>query len=116
LLAAAPTFHKDIEPLLIDHCDSCHRAGGIAPMSFESFRSVRPWAKAIEQAVVLKKMPPWFADPAYGHFSNDPSLGKEQIETIVAWVRSGAAEGSLKDAPAPRVWRFAVQPAQPLHR
>ncbi len=73
-------------------------------MTFESYRSTRPWAKAIEQAVLQKKMPPWFADPAYGEFSNNPSLSKEQIETIADWARSGAAEGSLKDGPAARVW------------
>jgi hypothetical protein len=76
-------------------------------MSFESYRSVRPWAKAIEQAVVLKKMPPWFADPAFGQFSNDPSLKKEEIATIVEWVKTGAAEGEVKSsrtlrAPLPR--------------
>jgi hypothetical protein len=46
-------------------------------------------------------MPPWFADPQYGNFVNDPSLTKAQIDTLLAWVDSGAKEGDAKDAPKP---------------
>jgi Copper type II ascorbate-dependent monooxygenase, C-terminal domain len=49
-------------------------------------------------------MPPWFADPRFGHFANDRSLSKSEIDTIVNWVDGGAAEGSPKDAPLPRAW------------
>ncbi len=70
-------------------------------MALVSYRETRPWAKAISRAVLTKKMPPWFADPAYGAFSNDPSLSKEEIETVTGWVNSGAAEGSPQDAPPP---------------
>ena len=52
-------------------CQSCHRPGEVAPMSLMSYSDARPWAKAIKAAVVSQKMPPWFADPKYGHFSND---------------------------------------------
>ena len=64
-------------------------------MSFESYAQTRPWAKAIEQAVRLKKMPPWFADPAFGKFANDPSLAPDERETISAWVQAGAPEGTV---------------------
>jgi hypothetical protein len=97
----APTFQTDVLPIFQKHCQQCHRSGGIAPMPLVSYRETRPWAKAIEQAVVTKKMPPWFADPAYGSFSNDPSLSKEEIETVTGWVRSGAAEGTPPHAQAP---------------
>jgi hypothetical protein len=101
---AAPTFQKDILPIFQKHCQQCHHPGGIAPMPFVSYRETRPWAKAIEQAVLTKKMPPWFADPAYGSFSNNPSLSKEEIETVTDWVRSGASEGALTAAPVPIPW------------
>src|SRR5580658_1501747 len=71
---ASVTFHKDVLPILQKNCQSCHRPGQIAPMSFLEFESVRPWAKAIKTAVINRKMPPWFADPKYGHFSNDRTL------------------------------------------
>ena len=99
ILSAAPTFDKDIAPILFDRCVHCHRPNDIAPMSLLDYKSVRPWAKSIRQAVVTGKMPPWFADPSYGHFSNDARLNAHEIETIKAWVDSGAKEGDPKDLP-----------------
>src|SRR5207249_1530643 len=81
-----------------------HRAGGIAPMSFLTYESVRPWAKAIKAAVVSKKMPPWFADPHYGEFRNEPKLTDANIQTLAAWVDIGAREGDPADKPAPIQW------------
>ena len=72
--AGAVTFNKDVLPILQRNCQACHRPGNIAPMSFLSYETTRPWAKAMKTAVVTRKMPPWFADPQYGHFSNDRSL------------------------------------------
>lgn len=95
------TFHKDVEPILQKHCQECHRPGEIAPFSLLSYKDARPWAKSIRENVLSRKMPPWFADPAYGHFANDRSLNKQEIDTLVAWVDSGAKEGDLKDAPPP---------------
>src|SRR6202049_4888111 len=98
---AAPTFTKDVAPIFYKNCVGCHRPGEIAPMSLLEYGSARPWAKAIRAAVVLRKMPPWFADPRYGPHSNAPHLTEQQIETIKAWVKGGAAEGTRQDLPAP---------------
>ena len=95
----APTFSKDVLPLLQKNCQQCHRPGEIAPMSLLTYNDARPWAKAIKQAVLSKKMPPWFAEK--GHFANDRSLSQDQINTLVSWVDAGAPEGNPKDAPAP---------------
>ena len=73
-------------------------------MPLLTYAGVRPWAKSIRQAVLARKMPPWFADSKYGHFANDRSLSKSEIDTIVAWVDTGAAEGNPKDAPPARAW------------
>jgi hypothetical protein len=102
--AASGTFNRDVLPILQKNCQTCHRPGQIAPMSFLSYDSVRPWAKAIKAAVITRKMPPWFADPRYGHFSNDRGLKQNDIDTIVAWVDGGAKEGDPKDAPPPVAW------------
>jgi hypothetical protein len=98
------TFNKDVVPILQKNCQVCHRPGQIAPMSFLNYESVRPWAKAIKAAVITRKMPPWFADPRYGHFSNDRALKPNDIDTIAAWVDGGAKEGDPKDAPPPVAW------------
>src|SRR5438067_2697583 len=98
------TFTKDVLPVLQKNCQSCHRPGQVAPMSLLSYREVRPWARAIKAAVTARKMPPWFADPKYGHFINDRSLKQSDIDTLAKWADSGAAEGDPRDAPAPVEW------------
>ena len=103
-LPAPPTFYKDVLPLLQDHCQVCHRAGAIAPMPFTTYPQTKPWAPAIKQAVTSRQMPPWFADPRYGKFSNDPSLTPQQIAIVSAWVDAGAPAGSAHDAPRPKDW------------
>lgn len=100
----APTFYRDVLPILQRHCQSCHRAGSIAPMAFETYEQTRPFADAIRQDVEAKSMPPWFADPAVGKFANDPSLNAAEIETLVAWSQAKAPAGDKKDAPPPRLW------------
>jgi hypothetical protein len=101
---AAVTFSKDVLPILQKNCQSCHRPGQIGPFSMLSYKDTRPWAKAIKAAVTSRTMPPWFADPKYGHFDNDRSLKKSDVDTIVAWVDSAATEGDPKDAPSPVQW------------
>jgi hypothetical protein len=98
------TFHRDVEPLLQAHCQTCHRPGEIGPMSLLTYQDVRPWAKAIKQAVLTRKMPPWFADSSIQHYSNDASLSAADIDTLTSWVDAGAPEGDPKDAPAPRAF------------
>src|SRR5579864_5392549 len=100
-VSAEPTFYKDVAPVLERNCQSCHRPSEAAPMSLLTYEDTRPWAKAIRDAVLTKKMPPWFADPAYGHFSNDRRLTPEEASTLVSWVDQGAPEGDPKDAPPP---------------
>ena len=95
------TFNKDVLPILQKECQSCHRPGEVAPMSFLTYQDTRPWAKAIRGAVLTKKMPPWFADPAYGHFANERKLSESQVNTLVRWADSGAPEGAAKDRPEP---------------
>jgi hypothetical protein len=95
------TFHKDVLPVLQKNCQGCHRPGEAAPMSFLTYQSTRPFAKAIKEAVATRRMPPWHADPHYGKFSNDASLSQGDIDLLVAWADSGAKEGNPKDAPKP---------------
>src|SRR5215468_912591 len=96
------TFYKQVLPVLQKNCQGCHRPGEAAPMSFLTYQETRPWAKAIREAVLLKKMPPWFADPHYDKFSNDRSLSKGETDTLAAWAETGAVEGNPNDMPPPR--------------
>jgi hypothetical protein len=102
--SSSVTFNKDVLPILQKNCQSCHRPGQIAPMSFLSYQSARPWAKAMKAAVLSKKMPPWFADPQSVHFANDRSLKQVEVEILTKWADSGAPEGDPGDAPTPIQW------------
>jgi hypothetical protein len=95
------TYNKQVLPVLQKRCQECHRPGEAAPFSMLTYKDTRPWAKAMKEAVLTKKMPPWFADPAVGHFSNDRRLTPEETQTLVSWVDQGAIEGDPKDAPPP---------------
>ena len=94
-----PTYTKDVAPILNNRCVECHRPGEAAPMSFTSYKEVRPWAKAIRERVAIRAMPPWLADPAHGSFKNDRRLSDQEIETITAWASAGAPEGNAAELP-----------------
>lgn len=95
------TFNKDVLPMLQKNCQSCHRPGEVAPMSFLTYQEARPWAKAMKAAVLSRKMPPWFADAKYGHFQNERRLTEVETKALVSWADNGAPEGDAKDKPAP---------------
>src|ERR1700679_2592652 len=81
-----PTFTRDVMPILQKECQGCHRPGEAGPFSMLSYEQTRPWAAAMKQAVKTHKMPPWFADPRYGTFTNGKPLTQAEIDTIVAWA------------------------------
>jgi hypothetical protein len=110
--SAPVTFNKDVMPILQKNCQTCHRPGQMAPMSFLSYKETRPWAKAMKTAVALRKMPPWFADPQFGSFTNNHSLKQSDIETIAKWADTGALEGDRKDLPPAVQWPegWQIQP------
>ena len=99
-----PTFYRDVLPILEQHCQRCHRAGGIAPMPFETYEETRLFADAIRRATQEKSMPPWFADSDVGQFSNDPSLKPAEIGALAAWAEAKSPAGDPKDARPSRRW------------
>ena len=113
--AGAPTFNKDVAPIVYGKCASCHREGEVAPMSLLTYEQVRPWARAIKSKVIAREMPPWGADPRESlPMRNDISLSDAQIQTIAAWVDAGAPRGDLADMPpAPTFatgWTYGKEP------
>jgi hypothetical protein len=100
----SPTYYRDVLPILEQRCQTCHRQGEMAPMALQSYSEARTWAAAIAETARKKTMPPWFADPCCGHFSNDPSLTPEQIATLSSWADAHAPPGDPRDAPPPIEW------------
>jgi len=110
---AAPTFYRDVLPILEKRCQSCHRPGEIARQSFLTYEETRPWATRIRVAVRTKAMPPWFADPCCGHFLDDPSLTAGEISTLSAWADRGAPAGEPSDSPPSPHWTEGWNIPQP---
>jgi hypothetical protein len=92
------TFSREISRLLYNRCVSCHREGGMA-FSLTTYEEARPWAKAIKEEVLGRRMPPWGAVKGFGEFRDDQGLTQEQLEVISDWVEGGAPEGDPKLLP-----------------
>jgi hypothetical protein len=97
------TWNKEISRILFERCAACHRPGGTA-FSLMTYKDARPWAVAIKEEVLSRRMPPWGAVKGFGEFKNDQGLTPEQLELITAWVEGGVPEGDPKHLPpAPRI-------------
>jgi len=106
-------FAKHIAPIFQNRCEECHRPGAVAPMSLMTYEEVRPWARAIKEKVITRQMPPFHASGEIGRYDHDPRLTENEIATISKWVDGGAAKGSPKDMPAPKVWGTGWASGQP---
>ena len=95
-----PTFYRDVQPILEKHCQNCHRPGEMA-FPLMTYDQVAPRARAIAESAITRKMPPWLADPGYGHFANDPSLSPGEIKTLAMWAEGGASAGDPRQASPP---------------
>src|SRR5215210_2941254 len=113
--ASAPTYSRDIAPIVFRNCVSCHRVGEIAPMSLMTFAEVRPWARAIDKQVSNGVMPPWHADAPHGTFENERGLTVTEKETISRWAAAGAPQGDPRDLPPAPIftegWRIGTPDA-----
>ena len=94
------TWTREIEPIFSARCVDCHRAGGRSTIALATYQQARPWAVAIKEEVLTRRMPIWNAARGYGEFANDPSLSPFEIALIAAWVEGGAPE-SEKNKPSP---------------
>ncbi|MHC2070512.1 redoxin domain-containing protein [Bremerella sp. T1] len=99
--SAEVTYSNQIARIFQNRCVECHREGQIAPFALTDYDEVVGWAEMIAEVVEDQRMPPWHADPKYGHFANDRHLSAKEKETILKWVEAGAPQGDLKQLPKP---------------
>jgi hypothetical protein len=105
------TFSKEISRLIYQRCATCHHEGGSA-FSLMTYAEARPWAKAIKEEVLERRMPPWEAVKGFGEFRDDRGLSQEELETISSWVEGGAPEGEPKYLPPlPKLTAWQDPPA-----
>src|SRR5688572_26110387 len=92
------TWNREISRIFYERCVSCHNDKGRA-FSMMTYAEARPWAVAIKEEVLSRRMPPWGAVKGFGEFRDDKGLTQEQIELITAWVEGGVPEGNPQDLP-----------------
>jgi peroxiredoxin len=98
------TFTRHIAGLLEDHCVACHRPGQVGPFALIDYDEVAGWGAMIKEVVAEGRMPPWSANPEFGHFANDARLSDAEKQLIHDWVDGGCPQGDPKDLPAPKKW------------
>ncbi|TWT49834.1 Thiol-disulfide oxidoreductase ResA [Thalassoglobus neptunius] len=108
------TYSNQIARIFQNRCVGCHREGEVAPFSMETYDDVAGWGEMIAEVVQEGRMPPWHANPQYGHFSNDVSLSEKEKQLIATWVANGAPEGDPSELPVPKEyvegWQLATNP------
>jgi len=108
---AAPTWAREVAPVIYENCVSCHRPGQVAPMSLLTYEDARPWARSMKQRTGLRDkagvMPPWYIEKNIGiqHYKNDPSLSDEEVAKIAKWADTGAPRGDIKDMPVAKTFQ-----------
>jgi mono/diheme cytochrome c family protein len=110
LAAADPppvTFTQHVAPLLQQHCQECHRAGGGAPFTLAEYQHVYQRRHKILESVEKRRMPPWKAVAGYGDLAGERRMSDAEIATLARWVAAGAPEGDPRDLPAPRQFTTA---------
>jgi hypothetical protein len=108
------TYYKDVLPILEAKCQSCHRPGQVAPISFMTYRETRPWAEMIKTMVLQRAMPPWSPGARYLSLNTHRLLTDSEAETIVRWVDSGAIAGEPRDAPLPLYDELGMLSGKPI--
>jgi len=87
-------FNREIAQIFQKKCFQCHTDGNVS-VPLTTYKEARPWAVAIKEEILEKKMPPWGAASGYGHFANDMSLTGREISLILSWADGGAPSGVL---------------------
>ncbi|MFO0871071.1 MAG: redoxin domain-containing protein [Pirellulales bacterium] len=112
--AGSVTFHRDISRILQQHCQECHRPGGIGPFSLLTLEDSVRWADDIREFTAQRQMPPWKAAPDFGELARPRHLSTAEIAQIGQWVDAGCPAGDPADAPPARVlaegWKLGRDP------
>jgi hypothetical protein len=100
LKAPAPTYRREIAPILRARCRECHRAGQVAPFALETYEQARKRSGDLASVTQDRRMPPWKPSAGVGpKLKHDPSLTPQEIALIQAWAEAGAPRGTDKDLP-----------------
>lgn len=112
------TWSDQIVRIVHRRCVECHRDGEIAPFSLVSYADTLGWEQTIREVITDGRMPPWNANPKFGHFRSDARLTEEEKNLILTWIENGCPEGNPDDLPPPPQfadgWRIP-EPDREIH-
>ena len=101
----APTYARDVAPILRRRCEGCHRPGQVGPFALTSFEEARGRAKMIATMLESGAMQPWNADERFdGVFMNERKLTVDEKKTITEWIARGMPRGNASEEPKPAAW------------
>lgn len=107
------TYAREVSRILQKRCQECHRPDQPGPFALLTYDDAVEHSAMIKEVVLERRMPPWHADPRYGHFSNNRRMGQEEIDQVVAWIDAGTPRGDDKDLPEPVQYAEGWQIGQP---
>jgi thiol-disulfide isomerase/thioredoxin/mono/diheme cytochrome c family protein len=98
------TFNEHVAPILHRNCAECHREGQVGPMALLDYDDAKGWAPTIAEVTGQGRMPPWHADPRFGHFVEERRITDTERAILAGWAEAGAKEGDPKKKPAAPVF------------
>ncbi len=101
------SYARDVAPILEKHCVQCHSVGNIGPFAFANYAKAKSKSDMIQEVLLSRRMPPWSADPEFGHYQKERTMSLDETRTLLGWVARGAQRGEGED-PLPG---FEVPPA-----
>ena len=85
------SYSKDIAPILVDNCVSCHHDGAIAPWSMSSHAMIRGWSPMIREVLMTRRMPPGQIDMHVGKpIAGVAGLSAREKQLLVHWIDAGS--------------------------
>jgi len=95
------TFHKDVAPIIREHCVTCHRPGQSGPFNLITFEDVHKHAKQIGEVTARRYMPPWLPEKGHGEFLGERRLSASELGLLQQWIAEGSSEGTPPSTPLP---------------
>ena len=91
------TYHKDVAPILRNHCMMCHSDGNAGPFTLTSYDDAADWMKTGIREIKAGRMPPAQVESDLAIRSQN-TLSPAEVETLESWIKSGKPEGDESSA------------------
>jgi len=91
------TYHKDVAPILRNHCMMCHSDGNAGPFTLTSYDDAADWMKTGLREIKAGRMPPAQVESDLA-IRNQNTISAEEVKILESWIKSGKREGDSNSA------------------